>query len=86
MKKNLAALFLLVILSISMTPVANAQCAMCKAVAASNLDSKQNDIGKGINNGVLYLMAVPYVFVGASVLILRYRKRQKAIAEAASNT
>ena len=38
----------------------NAQCAMCKAVVESNLKEGGN-IGAGLNQGILYLMAMPYV-------------------------
>ena len=45
---------------------ANAQCAMCKAVVKANLESG-GSIGAGLNDGILYLMAMPYIsmiFVG----------------------
>jgi high-affinity nickel permease len=40
----------------------DAQCAMCKAVAKSDLETG-GDIGNGINTGILYLMAIPYVIL-----------------------
>ncbi len=40
-----------------------AQCAMCKAVATSNLENESNNVGKGLNSGILYLMAVPYLLL-----------------------
>ena len=40
---------------------ANAQCAMCKAVVEANLESG-GSIGAGLNDGILYLMAMPYIF------------------------
>ncbi|SVC18870.1 uncharacterized protein METZ01_LOCUS271724 [marine metagenome] len=39
---------------------ANAQCAMCKAVVEANLESG-GSIGAGLNDGILYLMAMPYI-------------------------
>ena len=39
---------------------ANAQCAMCKAVVEANLESGGR-IGAGLNDGILYLMAMPYI-------------------------
>ncbi|WP_282159522.1 hypothetical protein [Ulvibacterium marinum] len=40
---------------------AEAQCAMCRAV----LESEGNkSTAEGINNGIVYLMAIPYVLVG----------------------
>ncbi len=40
-----------------------AQCAMCKAVATSNLENESNNVGKGLNSGILYLMTVPYLLL-----------------------
>lgn len=58
-------LFVLLLLNIS----AQAQCAMCRAVAESGSTNGQN-IGGGLNNAILYLMAIPYI-----LLILFFRKR-----------
>ena len=41
---------------------ANAQCAMCKAVVEANMESG-GSIGAGLNDGILYLMAMPYIFI-----------------------
>ena len=41
---------------------ANAQCAMCKAVVEANLESG-GTIGAGLNDGILYLMAMPYISI-----------------------
>jgi hypothetical protein len=47
-----------------------AQCAMCRAV----LESEGNvEVAEGINNGIVYLMAVPYVLV-AVLFYFVYRK------------
>ena len=40
-----------------------AQCAMCKQAAASSLDKDPNSIARGLNSGILYLMAVPYLAI-----------------------
>jgi hypothetical protein len=58
-------LLILFLLNIS----ASAQCAMCRAVAESGSTNGQN-VGGGLNNAILYLMAVPYI-----LLILFFRKR-----------
>jgi hypothetical protein len=39
----------------------NAQCAMCRAVLES--EEGQNT-AKGINNGIIYLMVIPYILIG----------------------
>ena len=41
---------------------ADAQCAMCKAVVEANLKSG-GSIGAGLNDGILYLMAMPYISI-----------------------
>jgi hypothetical protein len=46
------------------------QCAMCRAVLESNGD---NAVAEGINNGIVYLMAIPYILVGVLIFIV-YRK------------
>lgn len=54
---------------------ASAQCAMC-SVNAEQGTKNGNTQGKGLNTGILYLLAIPYVLItGVGVLwYLRYRK------------
>ena len=40
-----------------------AQCAMCKAVLESNLENG-GTAASGINDGIIYLMFIPYVLIG----------------------
>ena len=47
-----------------------AQCAMCRAVLESE---EGQSTAKGINNGIVYLMIVPYVLVGGLAYYI-YRK------------
>lgn len=52
-----------VILLLGMFPnVIDAQCAMCKASVESSQGQK-NSVAGGINQGILYLMAVPYILI-----------------------
>ena len=44
-----------------MPVISRAQCAMCRAVLESEADGAA---AEGINNGILYLMAIPYILVG----------------------
>lgn len=39
----------------------NAQCAMCRAVLESE---EGQSTAKGVNNGIIYLMSIPYILVG----------------------
>lgn len=43
------------------TTAVTTQCAMCRAVLESEED---NSTAKGINNGIKYLMVIPYILVG----------------------
>lgn len=50
-----------------------AQCAMCKANAESNFKSG-GTIAKGLNTGILYLMAIPYLILG-TLFFLFFKKQ-----------
>ena len=64
-------LFLILIFLVLLTPMdVEAQCAMCRAVLESESTGKA---AEGINNGIVYLMAVPYVLVAALFYFI-YRK------------
>jgi ABC-type dipeptide/oligopeptide/nickel transport system permease component len=67
--KRLLILFFLNIWNLSVF----AQCAMCKSGVASNLEAGGNT-GRGINTGILYLMAIPYILIGA-LMIYVFRKQ-----------
>jgi len=54
---------------------AAAQCAMC-TLNAENSVSNGNNQGRGLNNGILYLLAAPYLAIGA-VGFLWYKKYRK---------
>lgn len=53
---------------------ASAQCAMCRAVLQSGDDQ---GIAEGINDGIVYLMAIPYIMVGG-VFFLVYKKMKES--------
>ena len=48
----------------------SAQCAMCRAVLESGSDTSA---AEGLNNGIVYLMAIPYILVGV-VFYAVYKK------------
>ncbi len=49
-----------------------AQCAMCRASVESNLSSGESTIGSGLNKGILFLLAMPYLAIGI-IAYLWYR-------------
>lgn len=71
MKKTV---FIILIIFLFFTEVTEAQCAMCRAVLESG---EEQTAAKGINNGIIYLMAIPYILVGGlGYFIFRsYKKR-----------
>ncbi|MAV79015.1 MAG: hypothetical protein CBD31_00655 [Flavobacteriaceae bacterium TMED171] len=50
--------FILIVLTVVES---SAQCSMCRAVLESG---EAQEVAKGINNGIIYLMAIPYLLVG----------------------
>ena len=47
-----------------------AQCAMCRAVVESEVGGKT---AEGLNNGIVYLMAIPYILVAGLAFVI-YKK------------
>lgn len=62
----------IVIIILFFSQWASAQCAMCKAV----VESGGEEMAEGLNNGIIYLMAFPYLLVGVAGFFL-YRKMKK---------
>ena len=63
-------------LNLSVVPEAQAQCPMCRMSAESNLKNG-GSAGKGLNTGILYMLATPYLIVGTIAFIWwRNRKRE----------
>ncbi|TXB67213.1 hypothetical protein FRY74_03235 [Vicingus serpentipes] len=60
---KIAKQIFLVSLFYGISYVSNAQCAMCKAVAESDL-AGGGTAAQGINEGILYLMFIPYILIG----------------------
>lgn len=75
MKKFRIVIGLLGMLLISFE--SSAQCAMCRAVLESG---GGESAAEGINNGIVYLMAFPYLLM-AGVAYFIWRSRKKARAE-----
>ncbi|WP_026967840.1 hypothetical protein [Algoriphagus terrigena] len=56
-----------------------AQCAMCRASVENNVANGETSIGAGLNTGIIYLFAMPYL-LAAVIGFFWYRaaKRRKA--------
>lgn len=80
MKKNLLIpiFFVLIALFLVSIPEVAAQCPMCRMSAESNLQNG-GSAGKGLNNGILYMLATPYLLIGLiGYMWWRNRKRDDA--------
>ena len=63
-------------LSVWVKPVL-AQCAQCAASVESNAKNGGTSTAKGLNNGILFLLAAPYLAggIGAYVWYKKYRRK-----------
>ena len=53
-----------------------AQCAMCKRTAETNIESQhKQSAGRSLNRGILYMLSIPYL-IGAVGAIAWYRNRK----------
>lgn len=82
MKKSLQISVLFLAILILSMPALSAQCAMCK----SNLEmARQNggtEVGNTINDGILYLLALPYLIAGAFAFIYfkKYKEKKNSLS------
>jgi hypothetical protein len=49
---------------------------MCKTSLEANRKDSKNRVGNGINNGILYLLAMPFIAVGSVGALYVYRQRK----------
>ena len=62
-----------------------AQCAMCKASIESSVKDGQPGPGAGINQGILYIMGIPYLLLGVvGFAIYRHNKKLEEEQESKS--
>jgi len=66
----------MVLLAMTTASTVNAQCAMCTVTAEQSVKNG-NSQGKGLNTGILYLLAIPYVLItGMGILwYVKFRKK-----------
>jgi len=74
-KKAILLVFVLVCISL-LSQDLMAQCAMCKATVTENVISGKGK-GQGLNNGILYLMAFPYI-VASVIAYFWYRAHKRS--------
>jgi hypothetical protein len=70
----------------------HAQCAMCRVSAESSLQNGEGGMAKGINNGIIYLMGIPYILLFTFCIVFRkdiavvYHRWRKTSPEALSSS
>ena len=72
-------IYLGVLILIIFTKKLGAQCAMCKAAVEANLKDG-GSAGAGLNQGILYLMAMPYIAMLLFGVFYFLQKRNKQIS------
>ena len=74
MKKSILFTVFFILQSLIFNLQSFAQCAMCRAVVESN-QAGGGGVGAGLNTGILYLMALPYIFIfGGLYFWYRYKR------------
>ncbi|MCS7035880.1 MAG: hypothetical protein RMJ33_03030 [Saprospiraceae bacterium] len=71
---------ILMLVLVTAVPEAWGQCPMCRMSAESNLQNG-GTAGRGLNTGILYMLAMPYLLV-AAIGYWWWRNRRKSSVEA----
>jgi len=72
--KNYKFILILILFIFFFSFDVEAQCAMCRAVLESE---EGQSTAEGVNDGIVYLMAIPYILIGGIGYII-YRKFNKS--------
>ena len=76
-------IFILVALLLLTQIDAVAQCAMCRTTVESSISNGRSNIATGLNTGILYLLAAPYVIVAAIAFLWFRQSKQEQEARLA---
>lgn len=80
MHKILFFFFCLLFIFLLVPDVSDAQCAMCRATIENNVSTGNRTLGAGLNKGILYLMAMPYLTL-AVLAFFWYKQSKKRQAD-----
>jgi hypothetical protein len=70
-----------VVLILTLTAIDGySQCAMCRGSVESSMGNGRNNVGVGLNTGIIYLFMMPYLIV-AVIAYLWYRNSRQMQAE-----
>jgi hypothetical protein len=76
-------IFILVALLLLTQIDAVAQCAMCRTTIESSISNGRSNIATGLNTGILYLLAAPYLIVAAIAFLWFRQSKQEQQARLA---
>lgn len=77
MKRNMLIIFLLFSIFFFLPELADAQCAMCNETVKSGTENNPEN-AKSLNNGIIFLMVIPYLLLGTFVFLWwKYRKQAR---------
>lgn len=76
MKKFLVIFGCFIAFLILTIPSSMAQCAMCRGTVESSMGNGRNNVGVGLNTGIMYLFMMPYLLV-AVIGYMWYRNSKK---------
>ena len=83
-RKAFAAVLLAAVAICVMQTVAQAQCSMCVTALENSPEGKR--LAASFNNGILFLMVIPYgLFTTIGVVVYRAHRRKKIAAREAEN-
>lgn len=70
-------IFFLALTVLFWTYQASAQCVMCRTAIEDD-----KDVAEGVNNGILYLMGIPYIILAVTLyFIIKRRKERREAGE-----
>ena len=81
MKASLKTLLILIVLGLMLTSVkpVKAQCAQCAATVATN-SKNGGSAANGLNKGIVFLLAAPYLAVGVVGFVWYKKFRRKNVS------
>ena len=69
-------IFLLALASVSVSMSSWGQCVMCKALGEQS--ANQGEVGTGLNEGIIFIMIIPYLLIGIGLVLVwkRFNKEE----------
>jgi len=83
MFKKISFILLILVATTIVAPQVKAQCSMC-TISAEQGTKNGNTQGKGLNSGIIYLLAIPYILI-AGIGVLWYKNYRKKTVATSNN-